>query len=171
MGIGFNETYTDEFLERFKDSNDTIVFKPNDKNRIAWNILIKRGLIEHLGQYEFKITTKGKIVLRLGGWDEYIDYEEQKENKETKKAHYDLLFSKYRYKTFWIVFVLGLFGGLYSIYDAFIKTQSTEEKLNQINTDTQENIKAIEELRIEISNQKNLDSLNTPNLEKDNVKN
>ncbi|WP_426431023.1 hypothetical protein ACPX19_01385 [Winogradskyella sp. HB-48] len=172
MEIGFNETHANEFLQRFKNSDNVILFKnPKENDRIGWNLLVKRGLIEHIGNYEFTITSKGKKVLRLGSWNQYLKYEELKENRNTRKEYYDFLLSKYRYKTFWIVFLLGLFGGLYSIYDIFIKSQDTEKKLNQINIDTQENTKAIEGVYIEILNQKNLDSLRIPNPEQDNIKN
>lgn len=138
--------------------------------RVAWNLLVKRDLIENNGGYgvEFTITEKGLKVLRLGSWSNCLDYLELKENKKINKEHYDFLFSKYRYKTFWLFFVIAIFGGIYSAYD-FIERLNTKEgsQLKQ---------KPIIKSELELSKphispliQKNLDSLHDSKTQPDSL--
>ena len=77
------------------------------------------------------------------GVENHLKKEQKKREKSERKENYDYRFSKYRYWTFWIGFILGTFGGVYGFYDAFIKPQSNEEKLNKIKQDTIENKKSI----------------------------
>ncbi len=162
--MDFNERYANQFLQKFKNREMLVVTDYNHKDRTGWNILVKRELIEHVGDTQFTITAKGKKVLRLGGWGNYLKYIELKENRDAQKEYYDFLFSKYRYKTFWVVFVLGLFGGVYSLVD-FISTLTTKDPIQQVNNPTQQKKEKVKEEQTLILSQKNLDSSSSSNSE------
>ena len=50
------------------------------------------------------------------------------ENLKRKKLHNDAIISEWKRKTFWLVFILGLFGGNYSAIDLFSKLLPKKEK-------------------------------------------
>ncbi|WP_396178848.1 hypothetical protein [Flavobacterium sp.] len=81
------------------------------------------------------------------------------------KLYNDSKLSERQVKTFYIVFVFGLFGGLYSCYD-FIKTLNTKE-YDQSKQITKEELELeLSKLRTLILNQKKDSLLNTSNSEK-----
>ncbi|WBU89079.1 hypothetical protein [Cellulophaga omnivescoria] len=144
----FNESHAYKFLLKFKKNETLIMTNYTDSDKKGWNILVKRDLIEHIGDMQFTITPKGKKVIRLGGWSRYLDYLEKKDINEYKKENYDFLFSKYRYKTFWLAIVLAVFGGIYSGYD-FIERLTKEG-------DSQQSQIPIKEKELELSKQHTL---------------
>ncbi|MDF1517779.1 MAG: hypothetical protein P1P79_07525, partial [Lutibacter sp.] len=47
----------------------------------------------------------------------YLELEREKNKRRLLKDKYDLTLSRWKYYTFWFVFIFGLFGGVYSLYD------------------------------------------------------
>ena len=109
-----------------------------------------------------KLTELGKNRLK----DLKIELEQEKIDKEAerKKLHNESIMSGWKRKTFWYIFALGLFGGIYSAYDLFNKiTSSKEIPIEQITK--QEMEEELSKLRTLILTQKKGDSLKIPNSE------
>lgn len=84
------------------------------------------------------------------------------EKAERKKLHNESVISGWKRKTFWYIFALGLFGGIYSGIDLFNKITSKKEvQLEQITKQQMEF--ELTKLRILILTQKKKDSLNYSN--------
>ncbi|WP_299362395.1 hypothetical protein [Winogradskyella sp.] len=96
-----------------------------DYYRQSLAALKRNDLIVYVGKFKFTVTKEGYKVAKYKNWSSYIDEKQKKELRTDKKEYYDYLFSKYRYKTFWILFVLAIFGGVYSAYD-FIERLTTK---------------------------------------------
>ena len=83
-----------------------------------------------------------------------------------KKLYNDSKLSQWQVKTFWIALSFGVFGGLYSGCDFFIKILTNEET-NQEKQVTKEQLESeLSKLRILISDQKKDSLLIRPNSEK-----
>ena len=137
-------------------------YKTNEERKLFIknvSILLGYGILNEIGGKKYEITNLGRKLKKYVCVKKYINGEKEKLIKKEIKDRYDYFFSKYRYWTFWIAFILGTFGGIYGLYDAFIKSQSNEEELNKIKQDILENKKSIKEVRIEISDQKKDSSL------------
>jgi|SRR5690606_35378953 len=128
MGIGFNEGYVNEFLQKFKDNDNIILFKHNENDRKAWDILVKRGLIEYLGDDEFSLTLKGKQALKAGSWDKYLTQEQLKEEKREHKENLDLLISEFQVKSKFLPYIFSTIGLIISIASIIISTKSCKEQ-------------------------------------------
>lgn len=63
------------------------------------------------------LTRKGKNIVKEGGWLKHIQENEKKEKRAEDKDLYDYKLAKWQHDTFWWIFALAVFGGLYSIFD------------------------------------------------------
>jgi hypothetical protein len=109
-------------------------------------LLIDHEFLEPLGQKGyyllFRLTAKGKELK-----DEKISFKDylkkyQKQNEEQdrisklniERLENETKLSKWKIRTFWWIFIFGLFGGIYSIYSIIEKTtqEKTEDKINRI---------------------------------------
>ena len=109
-----------------------------------------------------KLTELGKTTLNTLE----IEYEQELKDKiaERKKLHNESVMSGWKRKTFWYIFALGLFGGIYSGIDLFNKITSKKEVPIQQLT-RQEMEAELTKLRTLILNQKSRDSLENANSE------
>ena len=90
--------------------------------------------------------------------------QEKDEQAERFKLHNESIMSGWKRKTFWYIFALGLFGGIYSAYDLFNKiTSSKEVPIEQITKQEMEG--ELSKLRTLILTQKKKDSLKISNSE------
>lgn len=84
-----------------------------------------------------KITPFGKsIIEKHGSLSEYLEFENKQvveknriEQIKKEKLYFDAKISKWKYYTFWPLFILAIFGGGYSVYD--ITERLTKSKTNQ----------------------------------------
>ena len=152
MGIGFNEGYVNEFLQRFKNNDNIILFKHNENDRKAWSTLVKRGLIEYLGDDEFSLTFKGKQVLKAGSWDKYLTQEQSKEERRERKENLDLLMSEFQVKSKLLPYIFSTIGLIISIASIIISTKSCKEQQVHKQVPKSELVKIIDSVLI--SNQK-----------------
>lgn len=107
----------------------------------------------------YKLTKPSiTIIQKHNSYSNYYKFNTKKEERKDRKETYDYYFSKYRKKTFWIVLILGLFGGIYSIYD-FIERLS-KPKTTQSQQSPKEETKAkLDKSHTLILDKKSLDSL------------
>jgi len=101
-----------------------------------------------VGLVNFKILQKNKTQQNAD------------ELAERKKLHNESVMSGWKRKTFWYIFALGLFGGIYSGIDLFNKITGSKEVQEEPLT-KQETEAELEKLQTSISPQKSLDSLCT----------
>lgn len=97
-----------------------------------------------------------------------LEKEEERENLSLKKLKWDTKLSKWQVKTFWTVFIFGLIGfifGVFNFVDNLNKTKSIEE-LKQSNQDTQEEGSR---LRTLVLDQKTADSLHNSRTQLDDL--
>ncbi|NRT17170.1 hypothetical protein HNP99_003549 [Flavobacterium sp. 28A] len=71
-----------------------------------------------------KLTELGKNTLKILELE--LEQEVTDQKVERKKLHNESKLSEWQIKTFWPLFIFGLFGGLYSAYD-IIKTLTKKE--------------------------------------------
>ena len=101
------------------------------ENRIGWkkcNEIHRECVLNSLldEQTQTKLTEIGKTKLYTLE-SEYAQEIKDKE-AERKKLHNESKLSDWQVKTFWPLFIFGLFGGLYSSYD-IIKNLTKEENI------------------------------------------
>lgn len=95
----------------------------------------------------------------------YKEHNQQLEKEETRnemKSFYEYEMAKLKYKTFWYIFGLAVFGGLYSGYSIIkdIVRPSKEELYIQSQNSIKEMESELSTLRTLILDQKMVDSLN-----------
>lgn len=137
------------------------------KNNISWN---KYNEIVTFCLNENFISEKDHITLKDFGKDKInilkteIEQDKQDEEAKRKKLHNESVMSGWKRKTFWYIFALGLFGGVYSGIDLFKKIRSNKEVQKEQLT-KQEIESKLSELRTLILNQKSQDTLLNSNAE------
>ena len=101
------------------------------ENRIGWkkcNEIHRECVLNSLldEQTQTKLTEIGKTTL----YTLELEYAQEIKDKEAerKKLHNESKLSDWQVKTFWPLFIFGLFGGLYSSYD-IIKNLTKEENI------------------------------------------
>lgn len=77
-----------------------------------------------------KLTELGKKTLK----ELELEHAQQikDENVERKKLHNESKLSEWQIKTFWPLFIFGLFGGLYSTYDIMMTLTKVEDSKEQV---------------------------------------
>jgi hypothetical protein len=93
-----------------------------------------------------------------------IEQTEKDKIAERQKLRNEAIISERTIKTFWAVFIFGLFGGIYSAYDLFNKITSNKEVPKEQVT-KQEMEEELSKLRTLFLTQKKGDSLRIPNSE------
>jgi predicted transcriptional regulator len=135
---------------------------------------IKKYLVDNDIITDYTDDKDGRYIMTPHGQEIFNDYggiekynEHQKEKQEEKlrlekkandKLHDDAKLSKWQVKTFWPVFVFGLIGfifGVFNFVDSRIKTKSIEE-LQQDNRNIQEEVSRLHTL---VLDPKTVDSL------------
>ncbi|MDO6852143.1 hypothetical protein Q4599_01020 [Cellulophaga lytica] len=113
-------------------------------------------------QTHTKLTELGRNTLKKLE----IEYEQELKDKkaERKKLHNESVMSGWKRKTFWYIFALGLFGGIYSGIDLFNKITSSKEVQEEQLT-KQEMESELSELRSLILSQKSQGTLVNPKAE------
>ncbi|WP_165734379.1 hypothetical protein [Polaribacter sp. 20A6] len=146
-----------------KNLNDSDFFKLIE-HKVGWteyhaflSDFIRNNLVDEYSAN--KLTELGKN--RLNELKIQIDQKSKDEIAERTKLHNESILSGWKRKTFWYIFIFGIFGGIYSGIDLFKKiTQEKEIKTEPINK---------EQLEVELSKlrtlilTKNNDSLNNDN--------
>jgi hypothetical protein len=100
------------------------------------------------------------------GVQNHLKNKKKRSEKAEKKENYDYLFSKYRYWTYWVVFSIGLYGGIDSFYDSFIKSNANIKDVKELEVYKEE----LKEVRTLIYNQtKKVDSLHAPKIRHDSL--
>ena len=132
-----------------------------DENTVYNKLLYEYKLIKRKEKQNgyYKLTDLGNEVQKNRGWVKYKEKQERLINRKNKKDNYDYLFSKWRYKTYWLLLVCSVLASGYSLYDfidRFVSKDKEEkiEKLSNIYTEQKQ-----DKLHISILNQENLDSL------------
>jgi len=107
----YDSTYDFDFEEI---ENDTIL-----------KFLVDNDILVEWGEYDKHILSpKGKAVFFFFcGIDKFLTHEKEESAEKNRveclkneKLFFDAKLSKWKVKTFWIIFIFGLFGGFYSIY-------------------------------------------------------
>lgn len=145
----------------YKYSNLTGIKQSDKEWETIFRICVNNKLIIKFDTgYMYSITDYAVELLSKYN-NSYLKYAEAQEliiERQNKKDNYDFHFSKWRSKTFMVVFIFGIFGGAYSGYDLIIKlidhTRKDKTELNK-----QENTKITEDIHTLPSSHKNQDSL------------
>lgn len=134
---------------------------PANAKKAIIDLMKIEQLIEAPNEHMINVTKLGYEVVRKGGWIKYIEIERIKSVQLLKKDIFDFKLSKFKYHTFWTVFVFAFVGFGFSVSN-FINSRK-----NQENTNLQE--QKIEKLELELTklqtsilNKKNLDSSYNP---------
>ena len=134
-------------------------------HKIGWsqyNQILSEYVNNSLLDYEThcKLTKLGENTLR-----KLVSEQEKEANDkiaERKKLHNESVISGWKRKTFWYIFVLGLFGGIYSAVDLFHKI--TDEPEFQKKVYSKEEIqRELNKLRTLIIDLETRDSINAVN--------
>lgn len=155
------------FRTRFIDLDGN---KLRDSERLAKNMESK-GLIDfdHIKGYKCELTEFGLQVFQNGGWLKYLSTQhetdrdqiikrEKVERLNTGKLTYEYKLSKWKVKTFWWIFGIAIFSGVYSFYDIISKVTSVEKSKENLVTKEQMESE-LSKLRTLILDQKSIDSL------------
>jgi hypothetical protein len=79
----------------------------------------------------FYLTQKGRKIIRLGGWFEYLNREEEIEKKREEKENFDLKISKLQAKTGWFPYLFSIIGIGISIYALNTSNKKTHNKQSE----------------------------------------
>jgi hypothetical protein len=152
-------------LENQHEKLDAYSFFELIKHKIGWKeyIQLKTEFVYNTyleGDDDELITELGKN--KLNEFKVKFIQSENDEAAERTKLHNESVMSGWKRKTFWYIFALGLFGGIYSGIDLFNKiTIKKEVQVEQITKQQMES--ELTKLRTLILNQKKKDSLNHSN--------
>jgi hypothetical protein len=100
--------------------------KTKNYKRIG-KIMKDEGLLTSKNDNFYELEPKAIEIYNSGGWIKHKENERENIEKLKKKANYDYNFSKYRAKTFIAVFIIGLFGGIYSAVDLILKIYNNKD--------------------------------------------
>ncbi len=126
----------------FSDTTYDLIETPDEIVEIK-NILVDYSIIDYWGNYNKFILSKigESVINKHGGFEKYLLYLD-KENKEKEKLYkiendkllLDAKLSRWQVKVFWYVFILGLIGGIYTIYSILNSAfgESQEQKIENI---------------------------------------
>ncbi|MFD0990314.1 hypothetical protein ACFQ1R_09415 [Mariniflexile jejuense] len=128
MAFYFNEAYAYKFLQKFQENDTLYMTSYSEEDKIAWNILVKRGIIENIGGTQFSITLKGKQVLKAGGWNKYLKLEELKEEKRVDKENFDFLISKFQAKSQLLPYFLSALSLMIAFFAYFKPINKSNNK-------------------------------------------
>ena len=110
------------------------------------SILTFNGFLESLGRkgyyFYYQLTPKGKQLkdnrLSFKDYDVKIEKEKKEEDRfnslNIEKIEYETKLAKLKFKTFWWIFFIGVFGGVYSVYSIIEKAtqERIDDKINRI---------------------------------------
>ena len=102
-------------------------------------------------------------------WINHLEIERIKSERAERKETFDFNVAKFKYHTFWWLFGLAIFGGLYSVYD-IINSLTKEECEQQEQMPTIKKELGVSKLPALILGQKSLDSLHNSKTHADSLK-
>jgi len=125
----------------FSDSVYGFKFEYNEQNSIK-KFLVDKSILEEWGDGKHIITQIGEDIVEIyGGIDKYLEHEKSEKDEKIRleklkneKLYLDTKLARWQVKTFWYVFIFGLFGGFYSMYsmiDSFVG-ESEEQRIERI---------------------------------------
>ena len=126
----------------FSDSVHGFKFEYKEQNEIL-KFLVDKSILEPWGEHGKHILSNigVEIVDNYGGIDKYLEHEKAEkaernrlEKLKNEKLYLDTKLARWQVKTFWYVFIFGLFGGFYSMYsmiDSFVG-ESEEQRIERI---------------------------------------
>ena len=163
----FLKTLSENKDKKFDDSG----FFELVKNRLAWkeylNILSE---FERKGFFNSKlsngISKYGNNI--LSEWELFLTQKKKDEKAERFKLHNESIMSGWKRKTFWLIFIFGLFGGIYSGIDLFNRITNNKEVQKEQLTKQEMEVE-LSKLRTLILTRKKVDSLNHSNSELNNL--
>jgi hypothetical protein len=109
-------------------------------SRIA-DIIIDFNLANMIDSYRVQANNNSRAIVQMGGYQNFLnELEKEKKTKlkretlEFQKLKHDAKLSKWQYYGFWPAFILGTFGGFYSIYSSIDSAvgESIEQKVQRI---------------------------------------
>ncbi len=119
------------------------------------------GLINHFKTKSstLYLTKFGKSVIsHYGGWSKYLEIDKIKSDRIERKNIFDFRISKFKYFTFWPVFIFAFVGFVFSVFN-FINNQENQENAKLQEQQIEQMEVELTKLQTSILNQKNLDSL------------
>ena len=126
------KTFEDSLISLTRDSDKPKTIGRQDFLETIGH-LEKREFIEETDEMnQYKITNIG--LEKLKELNKLKEQKEKDEKAERYKLYNESVMSGWKRKTFWYIFALGLFGGIYSGIDLFNKitdNQEIQEKDNQ----------------------------------------
>jgi len=131
---------------------------PANSKKAIIDLMKIEQLIDIPNEHMLNVTKLGYEVVRKGGWIKYLEIEKIKSDRLLRKDIIDFSLSKFKYYTFWPIFIFAFVGFGFSVCN-FITSQKNQEnaKLQEQRIENMES--ELTKLRISISVQKNLDSL------------
>ena len=131
---------------------------PSNPKKSIIDFMKIEQLIDAPNEHMLNLTKFGYEVVRKGGWIKHLERERIKTKLSDRKERYDFNLSKWKHNTFVPLFLVAIFGGLYSGYDFIYNLSSLKEQ--QLQEQRLQHMEAeLTKLHISISVQKNLDSL------------
>lgn len=85
-------------------------------------------LIDIPNEHMLNVTKLGYEVVRKGGWIKYLKIERIKSDRLLRKDIFDFNVSKFKYYTFWPVFVFAFIGFGFNVFN-FIYSQKNKENI------------------------------------------
>jgi hypothetical protein len=154
-------------FENQKNKKDDTDFFELVKNKLNWKEYLT--ILSELDNKDFFENGERHILSEYGlstlqQWENFFTQKEKDEKAERFKLHNESIMSGWKRKTFWAIFIFGLFGGVYSGIDLFNKITSSKEVQKEQLT-KQEMEEELTKLRTLILTQKKADSLNHSNSE------
>lgn len=117
-------------------------FSSKEQYEIRKFLIDESIIITHGAHGQYIISKKGEEIVNVyGGIDKYLEHESAEkaernrlEKLKNEKLYLDTKLARWQVKTFWYVFIFGLFGGFYSMYsmiDSFVG-ESEEQRIERI---------------------------------------
>lgn len=149
-------------IEESKESAYTYYFDILKEKNV---VRVEKEYNDKTGIYPIDIKTKEFI--RQGGFKAILDKQntEKQRNIEIdeltlRKLRWDTKLSKWKVKTFWPVFIFGLVGFIFGVFN-FIDNRYKTKSIEELQQDNRHSQTEVSKLRTLVLDQKNLDSLHS----------
>jgi hypothetical protein len=137
-----------------------------------FDILKEKNVVRVEKEYNGKtgiypIDIKTKEFIRQGGFKAILDKQNTEKHRNIeideltlRKLRWDTKLSKWKVKTFWPVFIFGLVGFIFGVFN-FIDNRYKTKSIEELQQDNRHSQTEVSKLRTLVLDQKNLDSLHS----------
>lgn len=130
---------------------------PANPKKTIIDLMKIEQLIDIPNEHMLNLTKFGYEIVRKGGWIKHLEQEKIKSNRLLRKDIIDFSLSKFKYYTFWPVFIFAFVGFVFSVTN-FLNNQKNQDNVKLQEQRIEQMELELTKLQTSILNQNNPDS-------------